>query len=135
MTGPAHFAIPIPENLESHIAGPLCCGGITIFSPLDDYGCGKEGGKAVGIIGVGGIGAFGLAFAKALGATTIVAISTTGSKKDLAMELGATDFVAMKDNPDDHKRFRRSLDIIVNTASNPDQPFDKYTWMLRPRGQ
>lgn len=133
--GPSHFAVPIPDNLETHVAGPLMCGGITIFSPLDDYGCGGPNGKKVGIVGIGGIGSFGLAFAKAMGAEKIVAISTTSSKKDLAMELGATDFVAMKDNPDDYKRLRRELDIIINTASNPDQPFDKYVWMLRPRGQ
>ena len=117
------------------MAGPLMCGGITIFSPLDDYGCGGPNGKRVGIIGIGGIGAFGLAFAKALGAEEIVAISTTSSKKDLALDLGATDFVAMKEKPDDYKRFHRGLDIIINTASNADQPFDKYLWMLRPRGQ
>lgn len=87
--GPSHFVIPIPDGLESHIAAPLLCGGVTIFSPLSDLGCGQIGGKRVGIVGIGGIGAFGLAFAKALGATTIVAISTTGSKKDLAMQLGA----------------------------------------------
>jgi alcohol dehydrogenase (NADP+) len=132
--GPGHFAVPIPDNLESHIAAPLMCGGITIASPLMDYGCGGPDGKRVGIVGVGGIGHFGIGFAKALGATTIVAISTTSSKKDMAHELGATDFVAMKENPEDWKRFRRGLDIIINTASNEDAPFDTYIWMLRPRG-
>lgn len=57
--GPGHFAIPIPEGLESHVAGPLMCGGVTIYSPLRDYGCGQENGKKVGVIGIGGIGAFG----------------------------------------------------------------------------
>lgn len=132
--GPGHFAVPIPDGLESHIAGPLMCGGITIASPLMDYGVGQENCKRVGIIGVGGIGAFGIAFAKALGAEQIVAISTTSNKESLARELGATDFVAMKDKPDDHKRFRRSLDLIIATANNHDQPYDKFCWMLRPRG-
>lgn len=132
--GPGHFAVPIPDGLESHVAGPLMCGGITIFSPLQDYGCGTAQCKNVGVVGIGGIGAFGLAFAKALGAETIVAISQTTAKKDMAMGLGATDYVAMKENPEDHKRLRRSLDLIVVTANNHDQPYDKYVWMLRPRG-
>ncbi|UZJ52959.1 hypothetical protein CBS101457_002279 [Exobasidium rhododendri] len=132
--GPGHFCVAIPDNLESHIAGPLMCGGATIYSPLEDYGCGGPDGKRVGIIGVGGIGAFGIAFAKALGAEQIVAISQSSGKKELAHELGATDFVAMKENPEDWKRFRRGLDIIVNTANNEDAPFDTYAWMLRPRG-
>lgn len=132
--GPGHFAIPIPDGLDAATAGPLMCGGITIFAPLQDYGCGNPDVKRVGIVGIGGIGAFGVAFAKALGAEKVVAISSTSSKKDLAFEMGATDFVAMKDAPNDHKRFRRSLDLIITTANNPDQPYDKYLWMLRPRG-
>lgn len=75
-----------------------------------------------------------MAFAKALGAEQVVAISSTAGKEDLARQLGATDFVAMKDKPDDHKRFRRSLDLIITTANNHDQAYDKYIWMLRPRG-
>lgn len=70
-------------------------------------------------------GAFGLAFAKALGATKILAISTTSSKKDLALELGATEFLALKEDPKGWKKYARQLDIIVNTASNEDAPFDK----------
>jgi alcohol dehydrogenase (NADP+) len=57
--GPGHFAVSIPDNLESHIAAPLMCGGITIASPLMDYGCGGPQGTKVGVIGIGGIGAFG----------------------------------------------------------------------------
>jgi len=32
----------------------LCAGGITVYSPLKNNGCGP--GKKVGIIGVGGLG-------------------------------------------------------------------------------
>ena len=32
------WAIPLPEKLESASAGPLLCGGITVFAPLITYG-------------------------------------------------------------------------------------------------
>lgn len=61
-----HFVIPIPEQIPSHLAAPMMCGGITVLSPLLRNGCGP--GKKVGIAGIGGIGHMGLIFAKALGA-------------------------------------------------------------------
>jgi D-arabinose 1-dehydrogenase-like Zn-dependent alcohol dehydrogenase len=51
------FVFKIPEGLSSAAAAPMLCGGITIFSPLKNYGAGP--GKTVGIVGVGGIGHFG----------------------------------------------------------------------------
>lgn len=54
--GPARLAVHVPDNLDPAIAGPLMCGGATIYSPLVDYGCGKPGGMNVGVVGIGGIG-------------------------------------------------------------------------------
>lgn len=92
--------------------------------------------KRVGIVGIGGIGAFGVAFAKALGAETIVAIGHTASKKDLAMDLGATDFVATGDGKTNPlvPKYRAGLDLIIVTANNADQRYDYYLQALRPLG-
>lgn len=46
----------------------MLCAGLTAYSPLVRNGCGP--GKKVGIVGLGGIGHFGVMFAKALGAET-----------------------------------------------------------------
>jgi D-arabinose 1-dehydrogenase-like Zn-dependent alcohol dehydrogenase len=132
--GPAHFAIPLPDGLDAATAGCMACGGITIFSPLQDYGCGTKDVKRIGIVGAGGIGHMGIVFAKAMGAEQIVVISSTSGKKELSQKLGATDFVAMSEDPKGLSKFRRSLDLIIVTANNHDQPFDKYLWTLRPRG-
>ena len=40
----------------------MLCGGITVFSPLQKNGAGP--GKRVGIVGIGGLGHFGLLYAK-----------------------------------------------------------------------
>ncbi|CEH17140.1 zinc-binding alcohol [Ceraceosorus bombacis] len=133
--GSAYLAIKIPDGLDPALAAPIMCGGATAYSPLRDYGVGGPDGKRVAIIGIGGIGAFGIAFAKALGATDIVAISSTASKKQEALKLGATDFVAWKDEGDEaSKKYNRFFDVILNTAANTESPFDKYVMMCRPRG-
>ena len=60
--GPSHFVIKIPDAIPSEDAGPMLCGGVTVWSPLTKNGCGP--GKRVGIVGVGGLGHFGLLYAK-----------------------------------------------------------------------
>jgi alcohol dehydrogenase (NADP+) len=48
------FVVKIPEKIESADAAPMLCGGVTVYSPLVQNGCGP--GKTVGIVGVGGLG-------------------------------------------------------------------------------
>lgn len=131
---PAHFAVPIPDSLDSVVAAPLMCGGVTVYNPLKTNGCGQEGFKRVGIVGIGGLGHFGLIFAKALGAEKITAISHTHSKEDLARKLGATDFIATGDK-DAYAAHARSLDLLIVTNNNSDMPVDKYISLVRPHGK
>jgi len=56
------WVFPIPEKLDTNIAAPMLCAGLTAYSPLVRNGAGP--GKKVGIIGLGGIGHFGILFAK-----------------------------------------------------------------------
>ncbi|KAK0527666.1 hypothetical protein OC842_004794 [Tilletia horrida] len=130
----AHFAIPIPDGLPSEVAAPLCCGGVTAFSPLRDNDCGKEGVKRVGVVSLGGIGHFATVFAKALGAEKIVVISHSDSKKDLAKQLGATDFLTTS-TEDFWKPYAKGLDLIVVTGNNEDMPIASFVQMLRHGGK
>ena len=75
--GPSHFVVRIPDAIPSDEAAPMLCGGITAFSPLKKNGAGP--GKKVGIVGVGGLGHFGLLAAKALGCDKVVAISRSST--------------------------------------------------------
>jgi alcohol dehydrogenase (NADP+) len=94
----------------------MLCAGLTAFSPLVRNGCGP--GKKVGIVGLGGIGHFGVLFAKALGAT-VYAISRSHSKEADAFKLGADGFIATEDK-EWTKPHKMSFDLIVNTASGSD---------------
>ena len=57
------WAIPLPEKLNFAEAGPLLCGGITVFAPLTMY---AKPTDRVGIIGIGGLGHMAVKFARGL---------------------------------------------------------------------
>ncbi|RAL67666.1 hypothetical protein DID88_008410 [Monilinia fructigena] len=85
------FVFKVPNGLESTDAAPMMCAGLTTYSPL----CARRHrtGKKVAILGIGGLGHFGLLWAKALGAE-VWALSHSPSKKDTATKLGADHFVS-----------------------------------------
>jgi alcohol dehydrogenase (NADP+) len=87
----------------------MLCGGITVFSPIKQQGAGP--GKTVGIVGVGGLGHFGILFAKALGAE-VVAISTSESKKADADKMGVSKFIATNKGKQVFQENARTLDFI-----------------------
>ncbi|GAA6023448.1 hypothetical protein JCM10207_004417 [Rhodosporidiobolus poonsookiae] len=131
---PGHFVVKIPDGLDPAIAAPMLCGGVTVYSPLKAWGCGTTA-KDVGIIGIGGLGHFGLLFAKALGAN-VTAISHSESKKADAEKMGATNFIATHSGKeDDFKPYARSLDLIICTTNDTDMPLSGYLSLLRPRGK
>ncbi|EPS26266.1 NADP-dependent alcohol dehydrogenase 7 [Penicillium oxalicum] len=129
---PSHFVIKIPDAIPSAEAAPMLCGGITTYSPLRQNGCGP--GKKVGIVGVGGLGHFGILFAKALGADHVVAISRKSDKKEDALKLGADAYIATGEDEDWVKKNANSLDLIISTASSSKMPLMGYCQLLRPRG-
>ncbi|MCJ1479972.1 hypothetical protein MMC06_000126 [Schaereria dolodes] len=130
---PSHFVFKIPDAIPSEDAAPMLCGGITVFSPLSKNGAGP--GKKVGIVGIGGLGHFGLLYAKALGCDEVVAISRTSAKKADAIKMGASRFIATDEDPDWATDHALSLDLIVSTVSSPHIPLEQYLQLLRVNGQ
>ena len=107
------YAVKIPGNLDMAGVAPLLCAGITLYSPLKNWGAGK--GKKVGIIGLGGLGHMGLKFSAALGAHTTVFSHSPSKEKD-ARAMGADDFVVTKD-PEALAKLPKDFDLILNTVS------------------
>lgn len=114
--GPHQFAVKIPAKLDLAEAAPMFCGGVTVFSPLKQFGAGTTA-KRVGIAGVGGLGHFAILFAKAMGAD-VTAISHSAHKKPDAEAMGATHFIETGTDPAaacaEHKQ---TLDLIICTTS------------------
>jgi len=123
------FAIPVPEALESENAAPLLCGGITVYSPLRNYGV--RPASRVGVIGIGGLGHLGIQFAKTFGAE-VTAFSTSKDKEEEARKLGAHNFVNTRDTGA-LKKIAASFDLLLSTVS-ADQDWQAYVAALRPKG-
>lgn len=108
-----HFVYGISPKLDKAGAAPLLCAGITTYSPLRHWGVGP--GKKVGVVGLGGLGHMGLKFAHSLGAH-VVQFTTSLSKKEDALRLGADEVVLSKD-PDAMAKHGASFDFILDTVS------------------
>jgi alcohol dehydrogenase (NADP+) len=108
-----HFVLRVPQNLELAGAAPLLCAGITTYSPMKHWGVTK--GKKVGVVGLGGLGHMGVKFARALGAHTVV-FTTSPSKKDDALRLGADQVVISKDTNEMNKH-AGSFDFILDAVA------------------
>lgn len=128
----SHFVIPIPEGLDSANAAPMLCAGITMYSPLRRNGCGP--GTSVGILGVGGLGHFGVLFCKALGADRIVGISRNADKRDDVLKLGADDYIATETDVGWQEKHKASLDLIISTISSDSINLSEYLWLLKTQG-
>lgn len=114
------------------MAAPMLCAGITAFSPLMKHKAGPN--TRVGIIGIGGLGHFGIMGAKALGCKEILAISRSSAKKEDALKMGATKFIATAEDQDWEKTYASSLDLIVSTVSADNMPLPDYIGLLGLKG-
>ena len=110
-----HFVLRVPGNLELAGTAPLLCAGITTYSPLRRHSVSK--GKKVGVVGLGGLGHMGVKFAHAFGAHTVV-FTTSSSKKEDALRLGA-DEVVLSNDANAMARHAGSFDFILDTVSAP----------------
>jgi uncharacterized zinc-type alcohol dehydrogenase-like protein len=108
-----HFVLRVPTNLDLAGAAPLLCAGITTYSPMHHWGVTK--GKKVGVVGLGGLGHMAVKFAHALGAHTVV-FSTSPSKKDDALRLGADEVVMSKD-ANEMAKHAGSFDFILDAVA------------------
>ncbi|WP_141452848.1 NAD(P)-dependent alcohol dehydrogenase [Pseudoxanthomonas sp. z9] len=117
-----------PEAQLAAVA-PLLCAGITTYSPLKHWGAGP--GKKVGIVGIGGLGHMGIKLAHAMGAH-VVAFTTSESKREAALALGADEVVVSRDT-EDMAAHTQSLDLIVNTVAAPHD-LDAFLVLLKRDG-
>ena len=108
----ARFCFPLPDAIETEKAGPLLCGGITVYSALKEAGMAP--GSHVGIVGVGGLGHLAVQFADALGSRVTV-FTSSEDKADFAADLGADEVVVSSGSAPGAEPDRR-IDVLLNTA-------------------
>jgi uncharacterized zinc-type alcohol dehydrogenase-like protein len=91
----SRFAFAIPDGIKTNVAGPLLCGGITVYSALRYAGMGS--GLEIGVIGVGGLGHMAVQFARKLG-NRVTVFTTSKDKAEFAHQLGADETVIVDKN-------------------------------------
>jgi uncharacterized zinc-type alcohol dehydrogenase-like protein len=123
------YVLRIPESLPLDRAAPLLCAGITTYSPLRHFGV--KAGDKVAVVGLGGLGHMGVKLAKALGAEVTV-LSTSESKREDALALGATHFAATSTR-DTFKKLASSFHFILDTVSAPHD-YNAYLSLLKVDG-
>ena len=123
------WAIPLPNTLEAEKAGPLFCGGITVFNPIIQLNIKPI--HRVGVIGIGGLGHLALQFLNKWGCE-VTAFTSSPAKKDEAIKMGAHYVVNSKDHSA-LKTHAGRFDLILNTA-NADLKWDSFFALLSPKG-
>jgi uncharacterized zinc-type alcohol dehydrogenase-like protein len=123
------WAIPIPDGLDAATAGPLLCGGITVFNPLAMY---AKPTSRVGIVGIGGLGHMGVKFAAAYGCD-VTAFTSSESKFDEARTFGAHHVVSSRDS-NAIKSLAGSLDLLIVTV-NAAMDWEGLLGALAPKGR
>lgn len=108
------WAIPLPEDLKFAEAGPLMCGGVTVFAPLAMY---ARPWDRVGIIGIGGLGHMAVKFAAAWGCD-VTAFTSSEGKFEEARHFGANHVLSSKDSAAIRK-LGGHIDLLINTANVP----------------
>lgn len=124
------WAIPLPAGVRPETAGPLFCGGITVFSPLMEFGITPT--SRVGVVGIGGLGHMAVRFLKAWGCE-ITALTSSPSKHEEARALGAHRVVSSRDSKE-IATIAGSLDLVIVTA-NVALDWDAIIAALGPKGR
>lgn len=109
------WAVPIPEALPFAEVGPLLCGGITVYAPLENLDIRPT--DRVGVVGIGGLGHMALKFCRAWGCE-VTAFTSSDSKAEEARAFGAHRVASSRDS-DAIQALAGTLDLIIDTVNVP----------------
>lgn len=126
----AASVVKLPASLDRSSAGPLFCGGITVFNPLVQYNI-KPTDK-VAVIGIGGLGHLALKFMSAWGCE-VTAFTSSEAKKQEALEMGASQTINSTE-PEEIAQHASSFDLILSTVG-VSLDWTAYIGTLKPKGR
>lgn len=126
----ASSVIAIPEGIDLESAGPLFCGGITVFNPIVQFDV-KPTDK-VAVIGIGGLGHIALQFLNAWGCE-VTAFTSSESKRHEALAIGAHKTLNSRDHGEIESA-AGTFDFIISTV-NVKLDWNLYVNTLKPKGR
>lgn len=107
--------MPLPAGVDTAKAGPLFCGGITVFNPI--VMSGVQPTDRVGVIGIGGLGHLALQFLNKWGCE-VVAFSSNPAKREEILKMGAHQVVDSRD-ANAMAKLTGSLNFVLSTVNVP----------------
>jgi len=111
-------------------AGPLFCGGITVFNPIVQFGVKPT--DRVGVIGIGGLGHLAIAFLNKWGCE-VTAFSSSPDKEAEAKAMGAYRFMSSRDS-EALAKAAGTLDFVISTVNVP-LDWEAFINCLKPKGR
>ena len=126
----ATSVVALPDGVDIQSAGPLFCGGITVFNPMVQFDL-KPTGR-VAVIGIGGLGHMALQFLRAWGCE-VTAFTSTDSKREEALEMGAHHTINSRD-PEAIAAAAGRFDLVMSTV-NVKLDWNAFLATLVPRGR
>lgn len=109
----SRFAFLLPAGVSTESAGPILCGGATVYAGLRNAG--MTSGQEIGVIGIGGLGHLAIQFASRLG-NRVTVFTTSADKADFATQLGAHEAILVPAGGSPPLPINK-LNIIINTAN------------------
>ncbi len=125
-----NWAIPLPAGLKPEGAGPLFCGGVTVFNPIVQFDVKPT--DRVGVVGIGGLGHMAIQFLNKWGCH-VTAFTSSESKADEARGFGAHAVVNSRDESELGK-IAGTLDFLLVTVNVPLN-WNMYVNALRAKGR
>ena len=126
----ASWAIPLPDEIDERSAGPLFCGGITVFNPIVQFDV--QPTDRVGVVGIGGLGHLAIQFLAKWGCH-VTAMTSSANKADEARRFGAHEILDSRSD-EALEAAAGSFDFLlvtVNVALN----WPLYLNLLGPKGR
>ncbi|KAG0172638.1 hypothetical protein DFQ28_003109 [Apophysomyces sp. BC1034] len=127
--GDGRFAVKIPDELASEVAASFMCGGVTTYNALRKNHVGP--GSSVAVLGLGGLGHYGVQWAKAMGADNVVAFDIVPEKAKDAEVLGCN-YVLIQNEDDVAKHYKSFTHILATKIVN--KSWSQYLNLLKNGG-
>lgn len=122
--------VKLPDSISNEVAGPLFCGGITVFNPMVQFNLAPT--SKVAVIGIGGLGHMAVKFLNAWGCE-VTAFTSSESKRAKALALGAHKTLNSRDS-EDLASAANQFDLILSTV-NVGLDWEGYLATLNSKGR
>jgi uncharacterized zinc-type alcohol dehydrogenase-like protein len=126
----AGCVIKLPDGIDYESAGPLFCGGITVFNPLVQFAV--EPTAKAAVLGIGGLGHLAVQFLHAWGCE-VTAFTSHESKRQEALDMGAHHTLNSRSEEEVSAAAGR-FDLILSTV-NVKLDWNLYLQTLKPKGR